>query len=109
MHHLNNKETIRNSRNTAKIVWCIAPEQNISLRYWDGDSVVFSPLSGQTHILDIASGRVLKRITDQPATVEDIRSELAVFLEVENDAELAKAVEKILSRLEDAGLIEPEM
>ncbi len=106
---MNNKETIRNSRNTAKIVWCIAPEQNISLRYWDGDSVVFSPLSGETHILDIASGRMLKRITDQPATVEDIRSELAVFLEVENDAELANAVEKILTRLEDAGLIEPEI
>ncbi len=106
---MNNKESIRNGRNTGKIVWSIAAEREISLRYWDGDSIVFSPLSGETHILDIASGRVLKRITDQPATVEDIRSELAVFLEVENDAELANAVEKILTRLEDAGLIEPEI
>ena len=50
---------------------------------------------------------MLKRITDQLSTVEDIRSELAVFLEVENDAELANAVEKILTRLEDVGLPVP--
>jgi len=46
---------------------------------------------------------------ERPSTIEDIRSEIADFLEVKNDAELANAVDNILKRLEDAGLIEPEI
>ena len=87
-------------------LWRIAADQKILWRCWEGDYVIFGSLSGETHILDIASGKVLRRIMGRASTTEDIRSEIGDFLEVENDAELGRAVEKILSRLEDAGLIE---
>lgn len=90
-------------------MWRIADNKRILWRCWEGDYVIFSSLSGETHILDIASGEVLRRIIDRPSAIEDIRSEIAAFLEVKNDAELAKAVHNILRRLEGIGLIEPEI
>ncbi len=90
-------------------IWRVAGNQKILWRDWEGDYVIFSSLSGQTHILDIASGKVLRRIMERPSTIEDIRSEIADFLEVKNDAKLANAVDSILKRLEEAGLIEPEI
>ena len=76
-------------------------------RNWDGDYVVIGSLSGETHILDIVSGRALERIMERPSSVLEIRSDIANFLEVENDKELASSVAKILKRLRDAALIEP--
>ena len=39
--------------------------------------------------------------------VAELRSKIANFLEVEIDGQLAEATVDVLSRLEDAGLIEP--
>lgn len=60
-------------------------------------------------MLDITSGKVLTRIMDRPSTIYDIRLEIADYLEVANDTELTNAVDNILKRLEDIGLIEPEI
>ncbi len=87
-------------------IWHIPADQEIFWRHWEGDYVIFNSLSGETHILDIASGKVLRRIMNGPSTTEDIRSEIGDFLEVRNDSELACAVDKILNSLEDAGLVE---
>ena len=89
------------------IVWRIAARQDILWRNWDGDYVVIGSLSGETHILDIVSGKALERIMERPSSVLEIRSDIADFLEVENDKELASAVAKILKQLQDAALIEP--
>ncbi len=57
-------------------------------------------------MLDIVSGNVLKSIMDGPASSMKIRSNVADFLEVDNDAELQDATDEILKRLENAALIE---
>ena len=100
--------TIHKSGKPDESVWRIAARQDILWRNWDGDYVVFGSLSGETHILDIVSGKALERIMERPSSVPEIRSDIADFLEVENDEELASAVAKILQRLEDAALIEPK-
>ena len=87
-------------------IWHIRADQEILWRHWEGDYVIFNSLSGETHILEITSGKVLKRIMKGPSTTEDIRLEIGDFLEVRNNSELARAVDKILSGLEDAGLVE---
>ena len=91
---------------TSQNIWRIPADQKILWRHWEGDYVIFNSLSGETHILDIVSGKVLKRIMNGPSTTEDIRSEIGDFLEVRNDSELARAVDKILNGLEDTGLVE---
>jgi len=44
--------------------WKIWGGRELELRYWDGDYVVYNPLNGSTHVLDIVAGEVLKAISD---------------------------------------------
>ena len=76
-------------------------------RYWDGDHVVYNPLSGNTHILDIVTGEVLKTIAARRVCGADLCRHIANFLEVPNDPDLSEQVERILVALDGLGLIEP--
>ena len=87
--------------------WRVAGSKPLRWRSWAGDFVVFSPLSGQTHSLDIVTGRVLKLIMSGSSSFDDLRLEISTFLEVDNDNHLAQTISDILSRMEEVGLIEP--
>ncbi len=69
--------------------------------------MVFNPLSGQTHLLDIVTGQILKLIMSGSSSVGELRPGTATFLEVDDDNHLAGTISDILIRLEEAGLIEP--
>lgn len=78
------------------------------MRAWDGDYVVYNPLSGNTHLLDIVTGEVLKIIAAGPARASTLCGRVAEFLELPaDDANLAHQVGEILDVLDDLGLIEP--
>ena len=87
--------------------WRVAGNEPLKWRCWAGDYVVFSPLSGQTHFLDVFAGHILERIMAGAPNILELRSEAARFLEVEADGRLAQTVDELLRRLEEAGLIEP--
>lgn len=87
--------------------WRVAGNKPLKWRCWAGDYVVFNPLSGQTHFLDIFAGHVLKLIMSGTPSVSELRSDAARYLEVEADHRLAQTVEELLRRLEEVGLIEP--
>jgi PqqD family protein of HPr-rel-A system len=87
--------------------WQVAGNEPLKWRCWAGDYVVFSPLSGQTHFLDIFAGQMLKLIMSCAPSISELRSEAARFLEVEPDDRLTQTVEELLRRLEEVGLIEP--
>ena len=87
--------------------WRVAGSESLKWRCWAGDYVVFSPLSGQTHFLDIFAGHILKLIMAGTPSIAELRVEAARFLEVEPDDRLAQTVEELLHRLEEVGLIEP--
>ena len=86
--------------------WRTAGPNPLRFRCWDGDYVVFSPLSGRTHLLEIVTGRILERIASEEPSSESLPSEIASFLEVENDDRVLETVNEILAQLEGAGLIE---
>lgn len=75
---------------------------------WEGDYVVYNPLSGNTHFLDIMSGEVLKAILGGCDTLSQLCSHMAEFLDVANDARTEESVREILSALDELGLIEPD-
>ena len=87
--------------------WRVAGDEPLKWRCWAGDYVVFSPLSGQTHFLDILAGHVLEQIMAAPPSISELHSDIARFLQVEPDDRLAQTVEELLRRLEEVGLIEP--
>jgi PqqD family protein of HPr-rel-A system len=92
----------------AGTLWRIAAREPLPLRYWDGDYVVYNPLSGCTHVLDIVTGEVLKIIMGANAQHRDLCRRVAQFLEVPDDPGVADHVGSILTALDRLGLIEPD-
>ena len=78
------------------------------MRCWDGDYVVYNSLSGNTHILDIVAGELLRAISAGPTDSDRLSQHLAQFLDVPNDAAVAKHTGEILVVLDELGLIEAQ-
>jgi len=76
------------------------------MRTWDGEVVVYNPLSGDTHLLDVLTGDLLRVIIAGPATVAALREAAATLLEVPDDDRLGQHVGEALAALDEAGLIE---
>ena len=89
------------------VAWRPAAGDAPRLRYWGGDYVAYSPLSGNTHFLDIATGEVLRAVVAAPQTSHALCARLAALLELPADGRLAAHAEQILARLEELALIEP--
>jgi PqqD family protein of HPr-rel-A system len=87
--------------------WRKASSGTIPMREWDGDWVVYNPLSGDTHILDIVAGEVLRTVAGGPRDGRALCGHIAEFLDVADDANTAANVAAILHRLDELGLIEP--
>ena len=79
----------------------------LELRCWEGDYVVYNPLTGSTHVLDIVAGEVLKAISTGRGQTSELCRSIAEFLEVPNDVGVAENVREILAQLDELGLIEP--
>ena len=91
----------------AETAWRLTVEGELPLRCWDGNYVVYSPLSGSTHFLDLVTGEVLEKIMAGHATSGELCRHIARFLDVPNDGQTAENVREILGALDFIGLIEP--
>ncbi len=69
--------------------------------------MIFNPVSGATHLLDVASGDVLLALLKGPARPHDLTDRLAALLDVRPDRSLRAAVDTILDSLDRLGLAEP--
>ena len=69
--------------------------------------MVFNPLSGATHLLDIVGGEVLRALMEGPARAEELAQRIATLLDVECDNETVAAADRILENLDQLGLAEP--
>jgi PqqD family protein of HPr-rel-A system len=94
------------SNNHAERSWRVVKGETLKWRCWGGDYVVFNPLSGHTHFLDIVAGRILTLLIAGSCPASAVCSSVSSFLEVPDDQKLAATVADILRRLEDAGLVE---
>lgn len=91
----------------ATTAWRVPVDGTLPLRDWNGDCVVYNPLTGSTHVLDIVAGEVLKVIMAGPATSPELCRHVAAFLDVPNDTQTGDSVDEILAALDALGLIEP--
>jgi PqqD family protein of HPr-rel-A system len=88
-------------------VWKLGADGRIAWRQWDGDYVVFNPASGDTHLLDIASGEVLVALRGGRASTEELAAHLADLLEIGTGDTVTSATEHILATLTRLGLVDP--
>ena len=87
--------------------WQVSGAGKLHWRCWEGEYVVFNPLSGDTHLLDIVAGGVLMDILDGPSTAGELVGRAGAFLDVEGGEALSSYVKDILQKLDELGLIEP--
>ena len=73
---------------------------------WEGEYIVFNPLSGKTHYLDTVAGRVLMAVLQGPSSIAEVNRGVAAFLEVDDGQELRALMGETLARLDELGLIE---
>lgn len=88
-------------------IWRISGDEPLVWRVWDGVSVIYHPLSGDTQILDVSTAEIVRSIDRLQPSKGDLCAILARFLEVECDVEIEKAVTQIVGKLDDLGIVEP--
>ena len=76
-------------------------------RSWSGESVVFSPISGETHFLNAFSDEVLAQLEAQPLTVDELVGRLRDLTPADQLDDLRANVTTLVHRFDDIGLIEP--
>ena len=75
-------------------------------RSWAGETVLFDPESGDTHLLDEASFGVFTCLDDGPLTLEELSQRVATYLDIPHDRQLLSYVSEVIGRLSDKGLVE---
>lgn len=88
-------------------MWKVSGAGGLRWRCWDGEYIVFNPLTGDTHLLDVVAGGVLMDIVAGPACTDALIGRAADFLDVDRDRALSSHVTNILERLDELGLVEP--
>ena len=74
---------------------------------WDGEAVVYRPLTGDTHFLEILSASVLMHVGDEPASGATIAASLLADFEADSEADVLAAAQAALAKLHELGLIRP--
>lgn len=74
---------------------------------WESEYSLFNPASGETHLLDELNAEVIRRASRRPITAEDLATELAEAIEIENTTGWQQKIAALLAQLEALGLVEP--
>ena len=87
--------------------WRGVPASALEWRSWDDEFVVYNDLTGSTHRLDAVAARILQELSRQPATLDEIVSQLATDLGTEPDDGLHTWAAQVLDLFRRLDLVEP--
>ena len=87
--------------------WRLTEGSSLLWKLWDDEYVVFDRGSGDTHLLDLVAGEVLRLLERESHDAGGLVTRVAAALEIEADGALAGHVAQTLTKLHRAGLIEP--
>ena len=82
---------------TAKFQW----------RTWGDECAIYNTASGDTHILDLTSGQILKILEEQAADVPNLVEASAAKLRLDADPGFVDRIEQLVAKFQDLDLIEP--
>lgn len=87
--------------------WVRNADSEFLRRSWSGEAVVYRPLTGDTHFLDVVSASVLMHVGDEPALAATIAASLLAEFEADSEADVLAAVQAALAKLHQMGLTRP--
>lgn len=92
----------------ADMVWRLPAQVRLDRRTWDNETVLFNHASGQTHLLDALSARVLAAFEEKPWRLAELAAALAEELVVDKQ-ELRERLNTIADEFARLGLLDTDI
>ena len=87
-------------------MWQTLGDEPLRLRSWDGEYIVYSPFSGQTHRLNTTAGYLIECLIGGPKDMEMICNKLSQHLEADDDETFRGSIVSVLDVLSELALID---
>lgn len=87
--------------------WRVRNNPKLIRRTWEGESVIFSPLSGETHFLNAFSDEALAALEGDALSHDELVKRLRELTPDDQAAQLSDNLKALIQRFDDIGLIEP--
>lgn len=71
----------------------------------DDDTIVYNPLSGETHQLNLMAIDALNFMQQQPATLQSLTDHICLLYQVSDTDEINYQMRQLLEQFDDLGLI----
>jgi PqqD family protein of HPr-rel-A system len=86
--------------------WRITQGCELSWRSWNDEYVVYNSGSGDTHLLDLLSAEILRKIEEAPASARELENWIAGKAAADSPPEISGYVANVLLQLHSLALIE---
>ena len=81
--------------------------ESLLWRQWIDETVVYNLAAGNTHVIGPVAAKILRRLEQRPSTASQLAENIASEFDVEPDQEVVEHVERLVSNLEELGLVKP--
>lgn len=88
------------------MIWHVSKQAQLTIEEWDDSAVVYSSLSGETHLLNSLACEILKLLQVESGTIATLIGKVCVIFEVEDKVDLEQQIGKLIGDFENLGLIE---
>lgn len=85
--------------------WALCPGHSLMQRTWGDETVVYDPVSGNTHLLDAVATAILDRLSASDASATVIAERLRAEFETDSEEDALAAARAALASLRDIGLV----
>jgi PqqD family protein of HPr-rel-A system len=76
-------------------------------KQWGDELVVYDIESGNTHLISPVAAKILRRLDQQPSTLAQVAEYLTSEVDIDSDPELVQHIERLISDLDELGLVKP--
>jgi PqqD family protein of HPr-rel-A system len=90
-----------------RVRWQVTPDYAVRVHEWEDGFTTFHGGSGDTHLLDHLTGKVLSCLLQQPMSLDDLARSVAAQALAQLDESHAQALESALAALHRVHVIEP--
>lgn len=91
---------------TPTLKWRLTSESGLRWRHWADRSLVFNPVSGDTHMLDITARTGLASLEAGPKSGEEMCQHMLAELGLDPGTDLRLYVARLLGHFRELGLVE---
>ena len=88
--------------------WRMSRAFSVQLHSWGDESVAYHDGSGDTHLLGPVEAATIRALQKSPADVDGLTRDVAVDLNLPEDAELATHLNALIREFHKLGLVEPD-